>query len=88
MKGDYYHSCVAKPLLSMGSTGSIPVKQVAKPLKNRVVTPEHNRLSTDKREILLHVGINMHLNMTVLKTYKEEVLENCWKMYKYHIFSV
>ncbi len=47
-KGDYYHINVTQLLLSIAqSTGLISVKWVSKPLKNTVVTPEHNCLSTE-----------------------------------------
>jgi hypothetical protein len=52
---------VAKPLLSMKTTGSISVERAAKPLKNKVATSERNRLGTDKRSVLLRVGINLRL---------------------------
>jgi hypothetical protein len=53
-----YFQLVAKPLLSIKTTGSISFECVAKPLKNKVATQERNRLDTDKRTLLLRAGLN------------------------------
>lgn len=58
---------IATPLLSMKTTGSISVERAAKPLKNKVATNERNRLGTDKRSLLLRVGINLRLKALSLK---------------------
>ena len=47
--------------------GSITVERVAKPLKNKVLTKERNRLNTESAAVLLRAGINLRLlsNMKV-----------------------
>jgi hypothetical protein len=57
-----YFICVAKPLLSMKTTGSISVERVAEPLRNRIADKTRNRNSKDKRTVLLRVlGLNLRL---------------------------
>lgn len=58
---------IGKPLLSIRTTGSITVERVAKPLKNKVLTKERNRLNTESAAVLLRAGINLRLlsNMKV-----------------------
>ena len=58
-----YHRCVARPLLSLKTTGSISVERAAKPLKNGVASKDRNRLSHDKRLMCLKVGLNLNLKM-------------------------
>jgi hypothetical protein len=70
-----FYDRLAKPLLSIKATGSICVERAAKPLKNKVATKERNRLGTDKRDMLLRVGINMHLKTTTLKSVKASIGE-------------
>jgi hypothetical protein len=65
-----YFQLVAKPLLSIKTTGSISVERVAKPLKNKVATQERNRLSTDKRTLLLRAGLNLRLKRESLRSTK------------------
>ena len=54
----YIH--VAKRLLSMCTEGLISVERVAKPLKNKVMSDERNRLGDESAEVLLRAGINLH----------------------------
>jgi hypothetical protein len=61
---------VAKPLLSIKTTGSISVERLAKPLKNKVATKERNRLDTDKRTVLQRAGLNLRLKSESLKSVK------------------
>ena len=58
-----YHRCVAHPLLSLKTTGTISVERAAKPLKNGVASKDRNRLSHDKRLMCLKVGLNLNLKM-------------------------
>jgi hypothetical protein len=59
------------PLSSVKTTGSISVERVAKPLKNQVATKdERNHLSTDKRTILLRVGLNLRLKTKSIRARK------------------
>jgi len=53
------YQAVARPLLSVRVTGSMTVERVAKPLKNRVMTKERSRLSSEKSSMLLRVGLNL-----------------------------
>ena len=52
---------VAKPLLSIRTTGSITVERVAKPLKNKVMSKDRAGVTTGKAEVLLRAGINLRL---------------------------
>jgi hypothetical protein len=63
---------VAKPLLSIKTTGSLSVERVAKPLKNKVATKERNRLhTTDRRtSLLLRAGLNLRLKNESLRSAK------------------
>jgi hypothetical protein len=73
-----YFELVAKSLLSIKSTGSISVERAAKPMKTRVATKGRSRLSTDKRTILLRVGLNLRL-----KNEKSSFCKGCsWKTYR------
>jgi hypothetical protein len=48
-----YFAVVAKPLLSIETTGSISVERDAKPLKNKIANKRPNRLRIYKRTVLL-----------------------------------
>jgi hypothetical protein len=50
---------VARALLSVRITGSMTVERVAKPLKNRVLTKERAKMSSEKAALLLRVGLNL-----------------------------
>ena len=66
-----YFQLVAKPLLSIKTTGSISVEGATKPLKNKVATKERNRLLTDKRTaLLLRAGLNLRLKSESLRSAK------------------
>jgi hypothetical protein len=56
-----FFELVAKPLLSIKTTGSNSIERVAKPLKRRVATKERNRLSNDKATMLLRAEMNLRL---------------------------
>ena len=70
-----FYERLAKPPLSINSTGSICVERAAKPLKNKVATKERNRLGADKRNMLLRVGINMRLKTATLDDVKAAIGE-------------
>jgi hypothetical protein len=59
--------------LSIKGTGSISVERVAKPLKNRVASKDRNRLSNDKRALLLRVGLNLRLKRDSMQS----ICEGC-----------
>ena len=51
---------IAKPLLSLRSTGSMSVERVAKPLKNSVWTMSRRRLGGQRAEMILRAGLNLN----------------------------
>jgi hypothetical protein len=57
-------------LLHGRQQGFISVERVAKVLKHRFATKECYRLSTDKRIILLRVGLNLRLKHESLRSLK------------------
>jgi hypothetical protein len=66
-----YFVVVSKPLLSITTIGSISVERVAKPLKkNKVANKHRNRLTIDKRTVLLRVGLNLRLKSESLRAAK------------------
>jgi hypothetical protein len=65
-----YFETVAKPLLSIKTTGSISAERVAKPLKNKVAEKSRNRNSTAKRALLLRCGVNLRLKKESLRSVK------------------
>jgi hypothetical protein len=56
--GPLFHQ-ILKPLLSMGTSGSITVERVAKPLKNYVLTKHRNKLGLERANMLLRLGLNL-----------------------------
>ena len=50
---------MAKPLLSLRTTGSMSVERVAKPLKVAVYTKQRNRLEFGNKKMLLRTGLNL-----------------------------
>lgn len=50
---------VAKPLLSMRSTGSLDTERAVKPLKNAILTKNHNKLSDERAVILARASHNL-----------------------------
>ena len=50
---------IAKPLLSLRTSGSMTVERVAKPLKNFVYTKYPHRMSPEQSNILLRTGLNL-----------------------------
>jgi hypothetical protein len=54
----------------MKTTGSISVERAAKPLKNKTANKHRHRLHTDKRAMLLRVGLNLRLKSESLRSVK------------------
>ena len=50
---------IARPLLSLRTTGSMTVERVAKPLKNFVYSKFRRRMSTGSSNLLLCTGLNL-----------------------------
>ena len=58
-----FYQFVAKPLLSMRTTGSMDTECAAKPLKNALLTKQRNRLSDHKAMVLFRASQNLkHLH--------------------------
>ena len=54
-----FYQRVARPLLSMRTTGSIDVERVAKPFKHHLLRKERNRLSDEKGVVLFRASQNL-----------------------------
>jgi hypothetical protein len=48
-----------KPLLSMGTSGSVSVERIAKPLKNYILNKHRNKLGLMRAHMCLQVGLNL-----------------------------
>ena len=55
-----FYRKVAKPLLSMGTVGSMDVERMANPLKNTILTRKRNRLNDPTGVSLLRAHQNLH----------------------------
>jgi hypothetical protein len=62
----------ARTLLSIRITGSMTVERVAKPLKNKVMTKERAKLSSEKGSMLLRVGLNLRF----LQAFKDRLWDS------------
>mmetsp|Transcript_15917 Transcript_15917/g.23630 ORF Transcript_15917/g.23630 Transcript_15917/m.23630 type:complete len:271 (-) Transcript_15917:20-832(-) len=62
-----FYQKVAKPLLSMGTVGSMDVERMANPLKNTILTKKRNRLKDDTGVSLLRAHQNLHHIMAAKK---------------------
>ncbi len=51
---------IAKPLMSVGTVGSMDVERSAKGLKHEILCPKRNKLSTDQAETLFGMSENLH----------------------------
>ena len=54
-----FYQRVARPLLSMRTTGSIDVERVAKPFKHHLLRKDRNRLSDGKGVVLFRASQNL-----------------------------
>ena len=54
-----FYQKVAKPLLSIRTTGSIDVERAVKPIKGCVLTKQRNRLSNNKAIVLFRLSENL-----------------------------
>ena len=54
-----FYTKLAKPLLSLRTTGSMSVERVAKHLKVAVYTKHRNRLECGNKKMLLRTGLNL-----------------------------
>lgn len=62
-KHSKFYIRVARPLLSMRTTGSIDVERVAKPFKNNILRKDRNRLSDGKGRVLFRAAQNLRYLM-------------------------
>ena len=52
---------IVEPLLSMRCSGSMDVERAAKPLKNKIMTKQRNRMGRGTAEVLARAGMNMRV---------------------------
>ena len=67
---------VAKPLLSIRTTGSMDVERVAKPLKDVILTKKRNSLSDERVVSLLRAQQNLKYLMSARETLKGKVFDS------------
>ena len=56
---DPFYQKIARPLLSIGTVGSISTERSAKSLKHDILSLKRNRLSDEQAVILYRVGENL-----------------------------
>ena len=57
-RGQLYET-ILKPLLSMGTSGSVSVERIAKPMKNYILNKHRNKLGLMRAHMCLRVGLNL-----------------------------
>lgn len=67
------YQMVAKPLLSMRTTGSMDTERVVKPLKHNIMTMKRNKLVLDKAVVLMRTSENLKHLMKIKKEMKESM---------------
>ena len=67
-----FYILVAKPLLSIRTTGSIDVERKVKPLKNMVLTKSRNRVKDRKAEMLFRTSQNLRQLMKIKMDFKRK----------------
>ena len=65
-----YHK-VAKPLLSMCTTGSLDTEHIVKPSKHNILTKKRNRLADDKAITLIRASENLKHLMKIKTDMKQ-----------------
>lgn len=71
-----FYQKVAKPLLSMGTVGSMDCERRAKPLKHTIVTSKRNRLKDETGVALLRGYENLNHLMNAKKLVGKQVHES------------
>eukprot|EP00985_Skeletonema_marinoi_P031477 scaffold37707_cov119-Skeletonema_marinoi.AAC.1 len=71
-----FYQKVAKPLLSMGTVGSMDCERRAKPLKHTIVTSKRNRLKDETGAALLRGYENLNHLMNAKKLVGKQVHES------------
>ena len=66
---------VARPLLSMRTTGSIDVERVAKPFKHNILRKKRNRLSDQKGRVLFRAAQNLRYLMKEKMEWKGKIYD-------------
>ena len=74
-----FYRRVARPLLSMYTTGSIDVEGVAKPFKRNLLRKERNRLSDEKGIVLFRAAQNLKYLMKAKMAVKGTMYDVCAK---------
>ena len=67
---------VAKPLMSIRTTGSMDVERLAKPLKDVILTKKRNRLSDERTVSLLWAQQNLKYLMSAREVLKGKVYDS------------
>ena len=67
---------VAKPLMSIRTTGSMDVERLAKPLKDVILTKKRNRLSDERTVSLLRAQQNLKYLMSAQEVLKGKVCDS------------
>jgi hypothetical protein len=76
--GELFH-LILKPLLSMGTSGSVVVERAAKPLKNYVLSKHRNKLGLDRANTCLRIGLNLNFLAKKRGMLKGALMEDCFK---------
>ena len=65
-----FYRLVARPLLSIRTTGSIDVERKVKPLKRMILTKTRNRVADRKAEMLFRTSQNLRMLMKIKSDFK------------------
>ena len=66
-----FYVCIARPLLSLKTVGSMDCERVAKPMKNTIISKNRNRISDEKAVVLLRVSENLKHLQKVKQSVKD-----------------
>ena len=74
--GSEFYQKVAKPLLSMGTVGSINVERRVKPMKESILTKKRNRLTDSKAIALFRARENLRHLMNAKKILGKKITDS------------